>query len=653
MKSFFKWLCVCFLVLIPTILLGSRLALLTNTNEVTTHIVERGADIRFYSDRAYVPFFGSCVLAGWQVEGIQAVHINGAPTIGVDQRQVCGEAPRLWITFQDGSEWVYRIERNIAFTPEYRLLAFIVPVGLVLFLRLTSVRVRFGPSARWRARLSETRLARAARALSQRIHEMRVREPAHFYALLAIILVGVLLRFLFLSQPMKGDESVTFLNRASRPLGYALSTYDSPNNHLFHTLLVSVSYSLFGNAPWVIRLPVFFAGILTIPATYVTTRLLYNRLSALLSAAIIATLPEMIFFSTNARGYMLICLFFMLLLGLGKYLVTRRGLVGWSAYAALMALGFYTLPTMLYAFGILNVWLLISILIENPREARLPMLRLFVLSNLAAGFLTMALYLPVFMNVGIEAITANKYVQGLPWVAFVEGMQALWPYLWEQWTTGLPGVLVVLLVVGFGVSVLFHRRLANHRTPLTPLILGVMAVIFLMQQNVPFARSLLFLLPVCVMIACAGVIYLVERLLSGRQLSAALTTGIALVMAGYLGVNVVVTQSVYYFEETAAMREAQDVAVYLETQLRPKDSLISPLGIAILEYYWLLRDFRADGVYLRRNDDDVTRVFTLVNRAGLSLPQVLERYGFTPGELAAPTLLRQFESYDLYLVNKR
>ena len=653
-KNVLKWLCACFLVVIPLLLVASRLVLLAGAAEVTTHIVEHGADVRFSMDRAYIPFHDSCVLTRWQVEGIQAVHINGMPTIGEGERLVCGEAPRLWITFQDGSDRVYRIERGIAFTPEYRLSALLLLLGLMLCLRLTGAGSHFASTARWRPRLPETALIRWAgsttSALSRRVRGLKQAEPAQFYALLVIIAVGVLLRLLYLSQPMKGDEAATFINSASQPLNVALSTYRSPNNHLFHTFLVSIAYAVLGNAPWVVRLPVFLAGSLTIPAIYVTARRLYNPRAALLSAAVIAAAPEMIFFSTNARGYMVICLIFLLLLGLGKYLISFHSAAGWTAYVVLSALGFYTVPTMLYPFGILFVWLFVSIVVETPPAQRKQKLLVFLLSSAAAGVMTIALYLPVLINEGFDAIVGNKYVLPLPWEQFLDEMGALLPYVWTQWSTGIPVLPLLILVIGFFIGVLFHNRLAAHRISLFPVAVGVLAALLLVQQSAPFARSLLFLLPLAIIIACAGFVYVVERLLYRQRLPTALTVGIALFAVGYLGAHEVVSQAVPYFEETAAMREAEEVAVYLEARLQPNDAIISPLGIAILEYYFQLHDFQMDELYLRRNDDDVERVFTLVNRAGLPLPAVLERYGFVLDQVTMLALMRQFESYDLYLL---
>ena len=60
---------------------------------------------------------------------------------------------------------------------------------------------------------------------------------------------------------MRFDEAFTFLRFASQPLLEGLTTYAEPNNHLFHTLLVHISTSLFGDQPWAIRLPALLAGV--------------------------------------------------------------------------------------------------------------------------------------------------------------------------------------------------------------------------------------------------------------------------------------------------------------------------------------------------------------------------------------------------------
>jgi hypothetical protein len=103
-------------------------------------------------------------------------------------------------------------------------------------------------------------------------------------SVLALVVVGAGLRLPFLFQRMSHDEAETFVLFASRPLGTALSHYPFPNNHVFHTLLVHLSTGAFGNAPWVVRMPAFVAGLLLIPATFLAVERLYSRSAGLVAA---------------------------------------------------------------------------------------------------------------------------------------------------------------------------------------------------------------------------------------------------------------------------------------------------------------------------------------------------------------------------------
>ena len=97
-----------------------------------------------------------------------------------------------------------------------------------------------------------------AKKLSARLAaSARAEGTARIFALLALTLGGAGLRLAFLFQPMVHDEAVTYVYFASRPLGFALSYYPFPNNHLLNTLLVKASTGIFGNSPPALRLPAF------------------------------------------------------------------------------------------------------------------------------------------------------------------------------------------------------------------------------------------------------------------------------------------------------------------------------------------------------------------------------------------------------------
>src|SRR5271166_4004898 len=66
-------------------------------------------------------------------------------------------------------------------------------------------------------------------------------------ALAGLTFFAAALRIPLLTQPMRYDEAVTHLEYSSRPFYVALSFYSTPNNHVFHTLLVRLAYLGLGN----------------------------------------------------------------------------------------------------------------------------------------------------------------------------------------------------------------------------------------------------------------------------------------------------------------------------------------------------------------------------------------------------------------------
>lgn len=103
-----------------------------------------------------------------------------------------------------------------------------------------------------------------------------IRAP-ELLPLFFIVGLGLVVRMWLLNQPMRHDETQSFLDYASQPLVRALTIYSAPNNHLFHTLLVHLT--TFGGrlyVEWLIRLPAFLAGTAVIFATYVVGRKLFN-----------------------------------------------------------------------------------------------------------------------------------------------------------------------------------------------------------------------------------------------------------------------------------------------------------------------------------------------------------------------------------------
>ena len=175
--------------------------------------------------------------------------------------------------------------------------------------------------------------------------------------LAAATALAIVLRLRDLGQPIRYDEAATWLDYASKPLALAMSDYRFPNNHLFHTLLVHVVSSLFGDAPAVLRIPAFVAGVALVPLTWAVARATQSRTAAPVAALLVATSASLVLYSTNARGYTIVCCLTMAIVLLAARQLERDNPAGWLAIAVLGALGTWTIPIMLYPLAGVALWL--------------------------------------------------------------------------------------------------------------------------------------------------------------------------------------------------------------------------------------------------------------------------------------------------------
>lgn len=402
----------------------------------------------------------------------------------------------------------------------------------------------------------------------------------HGLFLLALIVLGAFLRWTFIQQPIRTDEAVTYLNFATKPLYLALTDYAAPNNHLLHTLFVHLSTRLFGPPEWAIRLPAFIAGVLLIPATYYTVRRLTKRDAGLLAAAFVCTSSVLIEYSVNGRGYTLQTLLFVLAVATADYL-RRQGqprLSAWALLAVLSALAFYTIPTALYGVGGLYLWLLFGVW----RDARK---RLYaMLSALAGASLTLVLYLPVIIVSGLGAIIGNRYVAPLD---FAEFAAQLSPALLATLTQWHYGILWPLLMLGFITALIWQRRNLGHYLTLLFFIVLWSGLVLLVQRAVPFTRVWLFLLPLYMGLASAGLVLAAQQVMQGRLrvFVPLLALGVTVFGALWIWWTVAPLRSL----ETGTFRNAEQVTLLLDGARQPGETIVyeHPSGDS-LRYYWHL-----------------------------------------------------------------
>jgi hypothetical protein len=431
--------------------------------------------------------------------------------------------------------------------------------------------------------------------------------PLDVVILLALSLLGIALRVRFLFQPIGLDEAETFLSYASRPLYIGLSSY-TPNNHLLHTLLLHFAWRLFGDHEWVIRLPALLAGCLLIPITYWATRTLYDKHSAFIAASIVATASPLITYSVAGRGYTLVCLLFLLLLITSQYLLKHDNRPAWLLWAVIAALGFYSMPTMLYAVGTAALWLILSSRKMGSKKASVDFL-ISIGSTLAVtAALTTLLYLPVLIASGWKSLVSNDFVRSKGLAYVVANSLVGFSQIWNMWTADVPRFLIWILAAGFVVGLVFHGRIARNSAPVPLAAALCIPPLLLIQRVIPYARIWLFLLPLCAAVCGAGLQLLVWRL-GGRTgyprssgLAAAIALGCLALMCGpdlrgaRFAARSVPTKIGDGSGRTGPAKaepypgyllpaKIQDTTVWLKGHLTPHDVVVANWPTAPLRYY--------------------------------------------------------------------
>ncbi len=481
-----------------------------------------------------------------------------------------------------------------------------------------------------------------------------------------LTLLALALRLRFMDVPMRGDEAWTFTAFASKPLTVGLSTYWTTNNHLLNTLLMHLSFVTLGNQPVWLRLPALFAGVLIVPASFAAGRAHYGALTGLLAAALVAPSSLLVEYSVNARGYTLLIVCFLLLLVVARRLLDAPRTGGWAAFIGLSALGFYAVPTMLYPFALVVVWLGLSTLIAR-RWQRLGALGI---ACVAAGILTLILYAPALLYLSRLDASAVTDFSALTTAAagFYDRLGQNLVTTWaDGWLRDWPGLIRIVVTVGFALGLALHRRMTRDAVPLALAAVVSLAPLILIQRMPLYARVWLFLLPLMLIVAAAGLVGAMRLIVRRPRWIAAATVLIAAVTALGLGWVTTHKTSIYGDRDTGYdMQHPARTLDYLRQQVKPGDSVIvCPTCLDVFNYYADRAGQPLDATrYLTWVGD--WRPHTLPEPAPARLllvtaypmtPEQVARemiapFGLDPSAYRAPELLKTFDSNQVYLARR-
>ena len=440
----------------------------------------------------------------------------------------------------------------------------------------------------------------------------------HLAILAAILLSASALRLYGLDYGLWHDEIVTYVKYMRIPFREALLTYDSENQHFLFTLLAHISFRIFGESNWSLRLPAVFFGIGSIWALYLLGRQVGSTREALLSAALLAFSYHHVWFSQNARGYT--GLLFWTLLSSWLFLrgIREERPQLWLFYAATAALGVYTHVTMLFVI-ISHFGIYLMKLFSRRKEIWPNRWAGFFLGFCLSGILTLQLYaliLPQVIN-GIMGADSTVMVWKQPlWtlLEFVKGMQISFAASFVA--------LAGLLILGPGLLGFVRNNPVVIQLLILPSLIGTIAVIGMGHHLWP--RFFFFVVGFGALVVVRGTMVLggnISRLLHLKS-TASVSAGTALCVS-LIFVSAVSVPFAY-----APKQDYLGALAFVEKSKDPGDSVVT-VGLATYpskNFYaknWKEAETLEDLNFIRSRSNRTWLIYTLPLHLQAVYPEIM------------------------------
>ncbi len=507
-------------------------------------------------------------------------------------------------------------------------------IGAALLVWRKKARDYFERALGWLGR--HTRLL-ARESLSMLKDAWRSR-PNRLEAILlgALLVVAIILRWALIQRPVEYDEAYTYIEFARHPFKQILLDYGVPNNHIFHTILVRIAYLLFGAGLWQLRLPAFLAGLALVMAMFFLGRNYFGKTAGWIAAGLSAALPDLVYRSVAARGYIIVSLMMVFGLLLSEYIRKKKKKAAWFLLAFACAIGFFTIPVMLYPCGFIFIWLLFLGLTRQfgPEYKGIGqwLKYLFTSGFLVIG-LTGLLYSSIILNGTIlKSVSDNRIFQPYPWEPFLASLPGLLRDIQASWRQFVPPVLWWSGI--FCLLVFLIPRKGDFRRQSAMLVvfaiyLSAMVVILRPYPNV---RVWIWVLPLLIWWSAAGASRIIEGI-AGLARAPVLSP----VLAGIVAALILVSGSmgIHTAIKTGAFVEDPDVvpvARFLKTRLSPDDLLVAS-GCSGPRYWYTLALEGIPDQVMRNRDRPfanvyvITYTFLQASCSGETVESVLQAYG--------------------------
>jgi hypothetical protein len=477
-------------------------------------------------------------------------------------------------------------------------------------------------------------------------------EAWHWAALGLVMCLAFVLRLIFIGLPIRYDEATTYMEYASKPIPILLSYYSSPNNHIFHSLLVHISTWLFGDGLLAIRLPALLAGWLIVPACYLAFRLLYDKRVGLMAAALTAICPVLVQFSVNARGYTLTTLFFLILLSLMANLREKHNPAGWVLVCLISALGLWTIPIMIFPIAVVCFWWLLS---TSPGQSILTWrhFRPLLFTMTATVFLTATLYMPVVIGSGWEMLWSASGAANRESIhhLMLNALIAPWNLATRFWPDLLVFALGGLILIGF-----FTHWVMSHRGVWIgfAVIAGPYLVLLIFRSN-PFERVWLFATPVILGICAVGLTWLSRRLNYMKRSKLSLAAAAVTLTLG-LGLFTALSAEIPASEEGSTLHDARAITKRIAMQWQKGDAVLTACPVdEPLAYHFNRQGLPVAPVFalITNRLEKADRIWVVTKHPyGPSLANLLKQAGPQVKAFIPPVVIKRFPQASIYLMER-
>lgn len=468
-------------------------------------------------------------------------------------------------------------------------------------------------------------------------------------AIVGTTLVAILIRLNNLNIPLGHDEAYMYNAFASRSFWHIVTNYHLPNNHVLLSLIIKIVIGLLGSHVWTLRLPTIVFGVCMVPAAYFFARRFYSQETAILSAILVAVFPILVQYSVLARGYVIIGLLTLVLFTLGDYVRTQINRLAWIMIAVLSALGFYTIPIMLFPYGALYLWLFVSWILDDTRSytPKSKFLTYWVGSGVSAALLTLFLYTPI-MVYSSDRFFGNGFIAPLEWDVFPITIWTRLRNTWTDWMMSIPIWIALLGVLGFMFALIFHIKISKQKVPPQLAFLIWIVTLLIARRPDMLPRFWLFLTAPLLVWSAAGVVEFLRMIpLKIRKVWNPAQITVAIIFVFVLVYNVL---SIPSLPTRLRQKDAlANAAVFLKNYVHQSDLVTaSTARLPALRYYFNYYDLPAGTI---RSSGKFHRAFVIVDtQKGETLEVVAPKIGFDLPliDLDTSKVLTQFEYLTIY-----